>query len=160
MKKVLLFMIGILCALQVSAQNTDAMLFGDVKSKETGKHLPYATVKVKGSKRQTMCDGTGHFKLVNLPVGKLTVVATMVGYKDQELVVTMQRGKGTEAYFELDDDQLSLNQVVVTGTRTQRSEEHTSELQSRQYLVCRLLLEKKKKTNLYLTSSRTILITV
>src|SRR5947209_13135528 len=29
--------------------------------------------------------------------------------------------------------------------RTTRSEEHTSELQSRQYLVCRLLLEKKKK---------------
>src|SRR3712207_8419489 len=28
-----------------------------------------------------------------------------------------------------------------------RSEEHTSELQSRQYLVCRLLLEKKKTTN-------------
>src|SRR3712207_7118839 len=31
----------------------------------------------------------------------------------------------------------------------QRSEEHTSELQSRQYLVCRLLLEKKKKERLY-----------
>src|SRR3712207_6999539 len=30
-----------------------------------------------------------------------------------------------------------------------RSEEHTSELQSRQYLVCRLLLEKKKKKNDY-----------
>src|SRR3712207_6869202 len=30
--------------------------------------------------------------------------------------------------------------------RLERSEEHTSELQSRQYLVCRLLLEKKKKT--------------
>src|SRR3712207_7142849 len=30
---------------------------------------------------------------------------------------------------------------------TPRSEEHTSELQSRQYLVCRLLLEKKKKKN-------------
>src|SRR3712207_8348786 len=30
---------------------------------------------------------------------------------------------------------------------TSRSEEHTSELQSRQYLVCRLLLEKKKKIN-------------
>src|SRR3712207_9570735 len=29
-----------------------------------------------------------------------------------------------------------------------RSEEHTSELQSRQYLVCRLLLEKKKKTSM------------
>src|SRR3712207_8860529 len=31
---------------------------------------------------------------------------------------------------------------------TVRSEEHTSELQSRQYLVCRLLLEKKKKSHL------------
>src|SRR3712207_7747920 len=31
----------------------------------------------------------------------------------------------------------------------ERSEEHTSELQSRQYLVCRLLLEKKKKPMLY-----------
>src|SRR3712207_9345819 len=31
------------------------------------------------------------------------------------------------------------------GQRLRRSEEHTSELQSRQYLVCRLLLEKKKK---------------
>src|SRR3712207_7093435 len=29
----------------------------------------------------------------------------------------------------------------------ERSEEHTSELQSRQYLVCRLLLEKKKQNN-------------
>src|SRR5258707_8234801 len=34
----------------------------------------------------------------------------------------------------------------LTGTRKERSEEHTSELQSRQYLVCRLLLEKKKKS--------------
>src|SRR3712207_8583779 len=31
--------------------------------------------------------------------------------------------------------------------KTPRSEEHTSELQSRQYLVCRLLLEKKKNNN-------------
>src|SRR2546430_7714348 len=31
--------------------------------------------------------------------------------------------------------------------KTQRSEEHTSELQSQSNLVCRLLLEKKKKTN-------------
>src|SRR5258707_2301393 len=31
------------------------------------------------------------------------------------------------------------------GRTAHRSEEHTSELQSRQYLVCRLLLEKKKK---------------
>src|SRR5476651_2843598 len=33
----------------------------------------------------------------------------------------------------------------ANSTKYRRSEEHTSELQSRQYLVCRLLLEKKKK---------------
>src|SRR3712207_6937154 len=38
------------------------------------------------------------------------------------------------------------------GLLTARSEEHTSELQSRQYLVCRLLLEKKTKTYLTPTS--------
>src|SRR3712207_8212146 len=43
---------------------------------------------------------------------------------------------------DLDDLRLALEQ--------ERSEEHTSELQSRQYLVCRLLLEKKKiKIRLY-----------
>src|SRR5947209_8065798 len=39
------------------------------------------------------------------------------------------------------------NLFLSTGTRARpvRSEEHTSELQSRQYLVCRLLLEKKNR---------------
>src|SRR3712207_8984896 len=49
---------------------------------------------------------------------------------------------------------LGLEIFVKTSGRTGlhlylRSEEHTSELQSRQYLVCRLLLEKKKKHNNY-----------
>src|SRR5947209_8828369 len=46
-----------------------------------------------------------------------------------------------------------------------RSEEHTSELQSRQYLVCRLLLEKKKKKQLHnekkhLPKQHTLVITI
>src|SRR5438445_5276541 len=39
--------------------------------------------------------------------------------------------------------------VVETHDAEARSEEHTSELQSRQYLVCRLLLEKKKALHRY-----------
>src|SRR3712207_8067226 len=43
--------------------------------------------------------------------------------------------------------ELAPNAVVLVGRDgASRSEEHTSELQSRQYLVCRLLLEKKKET--------------
>src|SRR3989449_8237989 len=40
-----------------------------------------------------------------------------------------------------------LNRLTAAGLVTKRSEEHTSELQSRLHLVCRLLLEKKKKKN-------------
>src|SRR5687768_17838179 len=46
---------------------------------------------------------------------------------------------------EVTDD--GLMRVRERGTVVARSEEHTSELQSRLHLVCRLLLEKKKKTN-------------
>src|SRR5690606_41661354 len=48
----------------------------------------------------------------------------------------------------LDADSFSL----YGGTRKNRSEEHTSELQSRENLVCRLLLEKKKKK--YITNQK------
>src|SRR5215217_9471052 len=41
--------------------------------------------------------------------------------------------------------------VTEAKPSIRRSEEHTSELQSRQYLVCRLLLEKKKKKNIILS---------
>src|SRR5258707_723449 len=42
-------------------------------------------------------------------------------------------------------DQTLSDRDLIAFSRRFRSEEHTSELQSRQYLVCRLLLEKKKK---------------
>src|SRR2546423_11486155 len=45
---------------------------------------------------------------------------------------------------------------IPTAT-ARRSEEHTSELQSLAYLVCRLLLEKKKKKNIHCMNEHTIL---
>src|SRR3712207_8335778 len=42
---------------------------------------------------------------------------------------------------------------VPSARRPPRSEEHTSELQSRQYLVCRLLLEKKKTFSITINSA-------
>src|SRR3712207_8644790 len=54
---------------------------------------------------------------------------------------------GRQGDARLEDAAEEGRQVVVQpGDGLVRSEEHTSELQSRQYLVCRLLLEKKKTT--------------
>src|SRR3712207_8759813 len=60
------------------------------------------------------------------------------------LVVCLECGVTAQAVEELE-------RVEQIGP-TVRSEEHTSELQSRQYLVCRLLLEKKTNVLPYITS--------
>src|SRR3712207_9084977 len=56
----------------------------------------------------------------------------------RRMVVLLDERYVGSATFEIEDDLLEL--------LPPRSEEHTSELQSRQYLVCRLLLEKKKSS--------------
>src|SRR3712207_7984057 len=61
--------------------------------------------------------------------------------------------RGRERHFSVDEflhERLEGGAVLVEGCR---SEEHTSELQSRQYLVCRLLLEKKKHIQLSASSA-------
>src|SRR3712207_7519702 len=67
---------------------------------------------------------------------RLGLLDHLVGGLDQRLTTHDQRSRpvGVEA--------LGRHLGVAV-----RSEEHTSELQSRQYLVCRLLLEKKNKTS-------------
>src|SRR5260370_25564161 len=57
----------------------------------------------------------------------------------------------TRTRFSIDPDNVYGTGVCGNAFRTQRSEEHTSELQSHLNLVCRLLLEKKKKKLNYTT---------
>src|SRR3712207_8284721 len=62
-----------------------------------------------------------------------------------EIEALGMRVLATDAIMRDAPDRVRLaREVLGFGTRMVRSEEHTSELQSRQYLVCRLLLEKQK----------------
>src|SRR3712207_8224706 len=60
-----------------------------------------------------------------------------------DLPVLGRRLRDLRNDFALPAGLLLANHPPVLGDQPPRSEEHTSELQSRQYLVCRLLLEKK-----------------
>ena len=146
MKKYLLILTAMLCSLVSMAQNTDAMLFGDVKAKEGRKHLPHAKIQVKGTNLKTQCDATGHFKLSNLPVGKQVIIATLSSYQQQEIEVNMEANKGTGAYFELEKDPLELSQVVVTGTRTSH---FVKDVPIRTEVLTSQAITKKNAQNLY-----------
>src|SRR3712207_7863029 len=61
-------------------------------------------------------------------------------------VITPSRPSSSPTPSDVSRKTASTNRYAPSPQRW-RSEEHTSELQSRQYLVCRLLLEKKKNSN-------------
>ncbi|MFH1120283.1 MAG: TonB-dependent receptor [Bacteroidota bacterium] len=129
-----------------SQQKTDAMLFGDVKSKITKEHIPFVTIAVKGTNMGTTSDGSGHYKIANLPLGRSIIVARAMGYKSQEMEVTMERNKAFEVFFELDEDVLNLEQVVVTGTRT---EHYIKDVPVRTEVITAKAIESKNACNLY-----------
>src|SRR3989441_1950834 len=56
-----------------------------------------------------------------------------------------EKGFASATLYEDDGNSLAYQRRGFRRTKLERSEEHTSELQSLAYLVCRLLLEKKKK---------------
>src|SRR3712207_8835959 len=60
---------------------------------------------------------------------------------------TLFRSDGLEAVVEVEHHLVQRKLVGELGSAGDRSEEHTSELPSRQYLVCRLLLETKNKNH-------------
>src|SRR5256886_13526133 len=69
-----------------------------------------------------------------------------VGHGFLALVVSRAAGFGTGISTTPRPSVATPLKLIAPRTRTRRSEEHTSELQSQSNLVCRLLLEKKKKS--------------
>src|SRR3712207_8812319 len=85
--------------------------------------------------RSTLFPYTTLFRSLENKTAKLGVVG--LGYVGLPLAVEKAKAGYEVIGFDVQDEKVRLV--------NERSEEHTSELQSRQYLVCRLLLEKKKK---------------
>lgn len=126
MKKYIIFFICHLFFLNTMAENpilkkTDANIIGHVVDKKTGEHLPYITVSLKGTTIGTTTDATGHYFLKNLPEGKFTVEARFVGYQTSQREVQLKKGVTLEINFELEESNISLNEVVVSANRNETS---------------------------------------
>src|SRR3712207_8610537 len=77
------------------------------------------------------------FKIGSVEIPHRTVLAPMAGVTNSAFrTIAKEFGAGL----------VVMEMISEKGLLYNRSEEHTSELQSRQYLVCRLLLEKKNNT--------------
>lgn len=125
MRKIIFFLsCFLLSALSFAAVNndpsvpTDANIFGHVVDSKTGEHLPYMNVAIKNTTIGTITDGTGHYTFKNLKEGNYTLVVSGIGYKPKEASVTVVKNKTQEVNFSIDEDALSLNEVVVTSNRS------------------------------------------
>ena len=100
---------------------SDANVFGHVLDKETGEHLPFITVMLKGTTIGTTTDNSGHYFLKNLPDGKFTLKFKYLGYKTVTREVTLVKGKTQEINVELEEDRIALDGVVVSANRSETS---------------------------------------
>lgn len=98
---------------------SDANIVGHVLDKETGEHLSFITLFLKGTTIGTSTDGSGHYYLKNLPEGKFTLVMKMLGYKTIETPVTLKKGKTLEINLSAEEDAVSLDGVVVSANRNE-----------------------------------------
>ncbi|MBO5655587.1 MAG: carboxypeptidase-like regulatory domain-containing protein, partial [Rikenellaceae bacterium] len=127
-----------------TARKTDSHLTGHVTDSSTGQHLPYITIVVEGTQLASLTDGTGHFSLYNVPIGRHTITASSVGYQSQSLEVEILKDKTGEIKFELAPSMLEIDEVVVSGSRNETSRKESSSIVN---VVSTKLFEKVAATN-------------
>ena len=101
-----------------TGKQSDANITGHVVDAKSGEHLAYATVAVKGTTIGCATDATGHYFLKNLPEGNFVLEASSVGYKTISRNVSLRKGKTLEENFELEEDAVALDGVVVSANRS------------------------------------------
>ena len=117
---IVLFVSAMAQQIQASPGNeSDANIYGHVINLQTGEHLPYVSVTVEGTTLGTTTDASGHYYLKNLPVGSHVIVAKSVGYTSQSKKVEVSENSTQELNFELEEDNVSLDEVVVSANRNE-----------------------------------------
>lgn len=103
----------------VPHDGTDANIYGHVTDKQSGEHLPYITIIVKGTTIGTTTDASGHYFLKNLPVGTLSIEVKSIGYRTVQKEINVEANSTHELNFEIEQDNVSLDEVVVSANRSE-----------------------------------------
>ena len=113
-------MAAALCVvLSAGAQETDAHIYGHVIDRNSGEHLPYIVVMLKGTTIGVTTENTGHYMMRNIPEGNFTVEVSAIGYKTQTREVNIRKGKSYEINFSLEEDHVQIEGVIVSATRSE-----------------------------------------
>ena len=105
---------------------SDANIHGHILDAKTNQHIPYVVLSLKGTTYATGTDASGHYFLKNLPEGNYILVAEVIGYKKAEKSVKLVRNKSIEVNFTLEEEALSMNEVVVSATRNETNKKNTA----------------------------------
>lgn len=109
---------------------SDANINGHVIDKTTGEHVSYCTIHIIGTSIAVLTDGSGHYVLRDLKPGKYSVEAALTGYASQTKEVDVVAGKTIELNFEISPDDMMLEQVVVTGSKSEQKRRNSPSLVS------------------------------
>ena len=115
-KKFRAFLFAIFIVIPMLAAAQDIVVVGHVVSE--GEHIPFASVFLEGTQKGTTTDATGHYMMVDLPAGEYTLIARAIGFKQKKEKVVLVPGATLEVKFDLETEVLSVDEVVVTGTKT------------------------------------------
>lgn len=98
---------------------SDANIYGHVIDKQSGKHLPYITIFVKGTNIGTTTDTSGHYFLKNLPTGTISLEVKSVGFRTTQKSITIDANSTKELNFAIEQDDIALDDVVVSANRNE-----------------------------------------
>ncbi len=121
----LLFLVTIPTTFASGSQNpsklpTDCNITGHIIDAETGEHMPYYLISLKGESIAIMSDASGHYHLRNLTPGRHTIEVTFTGYKKQSKTIDLKLGETKELNFNVEADAFLLDQVVVTSSKSEQ----------------------------------------
>ena len=121
-------LVASVCNLSNAQSLSDANIVGHVIDSSTGEHLPFHTIALRGTSIGAVSDASGHFALRNIPPGDYVIEASAIGYTTKSRKVNVVKGKTIEVNFEVDPDAMLLDQVVVTGSKSEQKRRESSSL--------------------------------